>query len=315
MRRRDRFSISSIRLADLGIPLSAIGRSKLLRCLCCGARFVIAPLGQDRPRDARQLVGERGSLSPESLHQVTWLMGDRGLPISPMHMNGYGSHAYSFINAKRERCWVKFHFKTQQGIKFYTNREAEEVIGKNRESSQATLLGAIEKGDFPKWTLFVQIMPEADVDKHWYNPFDLTKVWPHGDYPLIEVGVMELNRNPENYFQEIELAAFSPSNVVSGISWSPDKMLQARIFSYADGHRYRLGTHYEALIDTDVTEPISKDCPVIIGGAAAALDCGNRSFGSSSPLTKAQAKNGACFRRNFIAAISSRLAYSLAIRP
>ena len=187
------------------------------------------------------------SLSPESLHQVTWLMGDRGLPISPMHMNGYGSHAYSFINAKGERRWVKFHFKTQQGTSFYANREAEEVIGENRNSYQTTLFGAIEKGDFPKWTLFVQIMPEADVDKHWYNPFDLTKIWPHGDYPLIEVGVMELNRNPENYFQEIELAAFSPSNVVRGISWSPDKMLQARIFSYADAHRYRLGTHYEAL--------------------------------------------------------------------
>jgi len=187
------------------------------------------------------------SLSPESLHQVTILMSDRGLPISPMHMNGYGSHTYSFINSEGNRHWVKFHFKTQQGHKFHTNREAEEVVGKCRETYQRALYGAIDEGDFPKWNVFVQVMPEEDVGKHWYNPFDLTKVWPHGDYPLIELGVMELNRNPENYFQEIELAAFSPSNVVPGISWSPDKMLQARIFSYADAHRYRLGTHYEAL--------------------------------------------------------------------
>jgi catalase len=187
------------------------------------------------------------SLSPETLHQVTILMSDRGLPQSPRFMNGYGSHTFSFINAKNERFWVKFHFKTQQGFKFHTNREAEAIVAKTRESYQQDLFGAIEKGDFPTWKLYVQIMPETDVDKHWYNPFDLTKVWPHGDYPLIEVGVMELNRNPENYFQEIESAAFSPSNVVPGISWSPDKMLQARIFSYADAHRYRLGTHYEML--------------------------------------------------------------------
>jgi catalase len=187
------------------------------------------------------------SLSPETLHQVTILMSDRGLPQSPRFMNGYGSHTFSLINAENERCWVKFHFKTQQGFKFHTNREAEAIVAKTRESYQQDLFGAIEKGDFPKWTLYVQIMPETDVDKHWYNPFDLTKVWPHGDYPLIEVGIIELNHNPENYFQEIESAAFSPSNVVPGISWSPDKMLQARIFSYADAHRYRLGTHYEML--------------------------------------------------------------------
>jgi catalase len=196
------------------------------------------------------------SLSPETLHQVTVLMGDRGLPASPRFMNGYGSHTFSFINAQNERFWVKFHFKTQQGIKFLTNREAEAIIAKNRESFQEDLFGAIEQRDFPKWKLFVQIMSEADANKHWYNPFDLTKVWPHGDYPLIEVGVMELNRNAENYFTDIELAAFSPSNVVPGVSWSPDKMLQARIFAYADTHRYRLGTHYEAL-------PVNRPrCPV-----------------------------------------------------
>ena len=187
------------------------------------------------------------SLSPESLHQVTILMSDRGLPADVRHMNGYGSHTFSFINSRNERFWVKFHFKTMQGHKHWTNAQAEQVVGKTRESTQADLYGSIEKGDYPRWCLFVQVMPETDADKTPYNPFDLTKVWPHGDYPLIEVGVMELNRNPENYFAEIEQAAFSPSNIVPGIGFSPDKMLQARIFSYADAHRHRLGTHYEAL--------------------------------------------------------------------
>lgn len=187
------------------------------------------------------------SLSPESLHQVTILMSDRGLPPSPRFMNGYGSHTYSFWNDKGERFWVKFHFKTQQGHKFLTNAESSEVIGKSRETYQEDLFGSIERGDFPKWKMMVQIMPETDAEKTSYNPFDLTKVWPHKEYPLIEVGMVELNRNPENYFAEIEQAAFSPSNIVPGISFSPDKMLQARIFSYADAHRYRLGTHYESL--------------------------------------------------------------------
>jgi catalase len=162
-------------------------------------------------------------------------------------MNGYGSHTYSFWNEAGERFWVKFHFKTQQGHAHYTNREAEGIVGRTREGYQEALFGAIEKSEFPKWKMFVQIMPEADAEKTAYNPFDLTKVWPHGEYPLHEVGIFELNRNPENYFAEIEQAAFSPSNVVPGIGFSPDKMLQARIFSYADAHRYRLGTHYEAL--------------------------------------------------------------------
>lgn len=187
------------------------------------------------------------SLSPESLHQITILMSDRGIPVSPRFMNGYGSHTYSFWNEKGERFWVKFHFKTQQGHKTLTNAEAEAVVAKSRETYQEDLFYSIEKGEFPKWTMYVQVMPEADAEKTSYNPFDLTKVWPHKDYPLIEVGVMELNRNPDNYFAEIEQAAFSPSNVVPGIGFSPDKMLQARIFSYADAHRYRLGTHYEAL--------------------------------------------------------------------
>jgi catalase len=187
------------------------------------------------------------SLSPESLHQVTILFSDRGLPVAPMYMNGYGSHTYSFWNERSERFWVKFHFKTRQGHKHYTNAEAAKIIGASRETYQEELYGAIESGRFPKWTLYVQVMPEQDAQKTPYNPFDLTKVWPHGDYPLIEVGELELNRNLDNYFAELEQAAFSPSNVVRGISWSPDKMLQARIFSYADAHRYRLGTHYEAL--------------------------------------------------------------------
>lgn len=195
------------------------------------------------------------SLSPESLHQVTILMSDRGLPKSPMHMNGYGSHTYSFWNDKGERYWIKFHFKTQQGHDFYTNEEAAKVTGQTREKYQEELNGAIERGDYPKWDVKVQIMPEAEAEKTPYNPFDLTKVWPHGDYPLIDVGVLELNENPSNYFQYVENAAYSPSNIVPGIGFSPDKMLQARIFSYADAHRYRLGTHYESL---PPNQPISE---------------------------------------------------------
>lgn len=187
------------------------------------------------------------SLTPESLHQVTILMSDRGIPQTPMHMNGYGSHTFSFWNHEGERFWVKFHFKTQQGHKHYTNEESAKIIGQTREKYQEELFGTIERGEFPKWDLKIQIMPEADAEKTAYNPFDVTKVWPHSDYPLIDVGVLELNQNPNNYWQYIENAAYSPSNVVPGIGFSPDKMLQARLFSYADAHRYRLGTHYEAL--------------------------------------------------------------------
>ena len=187
------------------------------------------------------------SLSPESLHQVTIVMSDRGLPVNPMHMNGYGSHTYSLWNDKGERFWVKFHFKTEQGHKHHTNAEAEEVVGKTREGYGEALYGAIDKGDFPRWKMQVQIMPEADAEKTTYNPFDLTKVWPHSHYPCTDIGVMELDHNPENYFNDIEQAAFAPSNIVPGIGYSPDKMLQARVFSYADAHRYRLGGNYEQL--------------------------------------------------------------------
>ena len=187
------------------------------------------------------------SLSPESLHQVTILMSDRGLPTDVRHINGYGSHTFSLINDANERFWVKFHFKTMQGHKHWTNEEAAQVVGRTRESTQEDLFEAIERGEFPKWKVQVQIMPELDADKTPYNPFDLTKVWPHADYPPIDIGVMELNRNADNYFAEIEQLAMSPSNIVPGIGFSPDKMLQARIFSYADAHRHRIGTHYEAL--------------------------------------------------------------------
>ncbi len=184
---------------------------------------------------------------PEALHQVTIVMSDRGIPASYRHMHGFGSHTFSFINAKKERCWVKFHFRTQQGIKNLTDEEAEKAIGKCRESHQRDLYGSIEKGDFPRWTLFVQIMPERDAAKYRFHPFDLTKVWLKKDYPLIEVGVLELNRNPENYFAEVEQSAFNPANVVPGIGFSPDKMLQGRLFSYSDAQRYRLGVNHHQI--------------------------------------------------------------------
>jgi len=187
------------------------------------------------------------TLLPEALHQVTVVMSDRGIPASYRHMHGFGSHTFSFINANNERFWVKFHFRTQQGIKNLTDAEAEAIIAKDRESHQRDLYEHIEKGDFPRWTLFIQIMPEADAEKLPYHPFDLTKVWYHKDYPLIEVGELELNRNPENYFAEVEQAAFNPANVVPGISFSPDKMLQGRLFSYGDAQRYRFQHALDAL--------------------------------------------------------------------
>ncbi len=174
-------------------------------------------------------------------------MSERGIPLSFRHMNGYGSHTFSFINANNERYWCKFHFKTQQGIKCLTDAEAEAVIGQCRESNQRDLYYSIEKGDFPRWTLYVQIMAEQQAAKHPYNPFDLTKVWYKKDYPLIEVGIMELNKNPENYFAEVEQSAFNPANVVPGIGFSPDKMLQGRLFSYGDTQRYRLGVNHHLI--------------------------------------------------------------------
>ena len=184
---------------------------------------------------------------PEALHQVTILFSDRGIPKGIPFMNGYGSHTYSFINAKDERFWVKFHFKTQQGIQCMMQEEADQIAGKDPDYHVRHLFEAIKQRKYPKWKFYVQVMPETEAEDYRWNPFDLTKVWPHADYPLIEVGVLELNRNPENYFAEVEQSAFSPANVVPGISFSPCKMLQARVFAYADAHRYRLGVNYEKL--------------------------------------------------------------------
>ena len=184
---------------------------------------------------------------PEALHQVTIVMSDRGIPASYRHMHGFGSHTYSFWNKNGERFWVKFHFRTQQGIKNLSDAEAAAIIAHDRESHQRDLFEAIERGDFPKWTMYIQVMPETDAEKVPYHPFDLTKVWPKGDYPLIEVGEFELNRNPENFFADVEQSAFAPSNLVPGISVSPDKMLQARLFNYADAQRYRLGVNYHQI--------------------------------------------------------------------
>ena len=184
------------------------------------------------------------SLLPEALHQVTIVMSDRGIRRTVRHMHGFGSHTYSLINAKNERIWVKFHFRTQQGIENLTDAEAEALVGKDRETHQRDLFNSIEGGDFPRWTLFIQVMTNEQAKAFPFNPFDLTKVWPKGDYPLIEVGYFELNRNPENFFAEIEQAAFSPANIAPGISFSPDKMLQARLFSYGDTQRYRLGVNF-----------------------------------------------------------------------
>jgi catalase len=184
---------------------------------------------------------------PEALHQVTIVMSDRGIPYSYRHMHGFGSHTFSMINAQNERVWVKFHLKTRQGIRNLTDEEAEAVVAKDRESNQRDLLESIDRGDFPRWTMYIQVMTEEQAKKMPYNPLDLTKVWYQKDFPLIEVGVLELNRNPDNYFQDVEQAAFNPAAVVPGISFSPDKMLQGRLFSYGDAHRYRLGINHHQI--------------------------------------------------------------------
>ncbi len=187
------------------------------------------------------------TMLPEALHQVTIVMSDRGIPDGYRHMHGFGSHTFSLISKDNVRHWVKFHFRTHQGIKNLTDAEAEAIIAKDRESSQRDLFEAIERGDFPRWTMQIQIMTEEQAKAHKDNPFDITKVWSHKDYPLIDVGVLELNRNPENYFAEVEQAAFSPAHVVPGIGLSPDKLLQGRIFSYGDAHRYRLGVNNDQI--------------------------------------------------------------------
>jgi catalase len=185
--------------------------------------------------------------APEATHQITWLMGDRGIPASYRHMNGYGSHTYQWTNAQGEAFFVKYHFKTNQGIRCLSSEQAAEVVGKDANSHQTDLLQAIERGVNPSWTLYVQIMPAHEAADYRFNPFDLTKVWPHADYPLQRVGRLVLDRNPDNVFAEVEQAAFSPNNFVPGIGPSPDKMLQGRLFAYADAHRYRLGVNHTQL--------------------------------------------------------------------
>jgi len=187
------------------------------------------------------------TLSPESAHQVAYLMGDRGLPSDWRHMNGYGSHTYQWINSAGEKTWVKYHFHSQQGVQNMTGAQAAQIASVDTDYYLRDLFEAIERGDYPKWTVSVQVMPYRDAKTYRFNPFDLTKIWPHADYPLIRIGEFELNRNPANYFAQIEQAAFEPSNLVPGIDASPDKMLLARMFSYADAHRYRAGTNYNEL--------------------------------------------------------------------
>lgn len=202
------------------------------------------------------------TLSPESAHQVTVLMGDRGIPKTWRHMNGYSSHAYMWVNAKGERFFIKYHFKTDQGIEFLTQEEADTLAGTDGDFHRRDLFDAIKKGDYPSWTLKVQIMPFEEAATYRLNPFDLTKVWPHGDYPLHEVGRLILNRNPTDFHTEIEQAAFEPNNMVPGIGPSPDKMLLARLFSYADAHRARLGVNYKQIVVNQPKVPVhsySKD--------------------------------------------------------
>ncbi|RAG82264.1 catalase [Streptacidiphilus pinicola] len=192
-------------------------------------------------------VWDYWSYSPESLHQITWLFGDRGIPASYRHMNGYGSHTYQWVAEDGSAYWVKYHFKTNQGIRSLDAQQAAELAGQDPDSHQRDLHQAIERGIFPSWTVYVQLMPVNEAADYRFNPFDLTKVWPHADYPLQRVGRLVLNRNPENVFAEVEQAAFSPNNFVPGIGPSPDKMLQGRLFAYADAHRYRLGVNHTQL--------------------------------------------------------------------
>ncbi len=224
------------------------------------------------------------TLTPESAHQVTYLMGDRGLPRTWRHMNGYGSHTYMWVNEAGEKFWVKYHVHTQQGVQNMSQDEADMLAGKDPDAHRRDLFDAIARGDFPKWKISVQVMPYADAKDYRINPFDLTKVWPHSDYPLIEVGVHTLNRNPENHFAQIEQASFAPSNLVPGVGLSPDKMLLARAFSYADAHRARLGPNFDQI---PVNRPITDTHSYRIDGAMTIEHRGNtptyapNSFGGS----------------------------------
>ena len=196
---------------------------------------------------SNQMQWDFWTLNPESAHQVTYLMGDRGIPKTWRHMNGYGSHTFMWINAAGEKCWVKYHFHSDQGVEGLTGADANRIAGEDADFHRRDLHEAIERKEFPSWTLSVQVMPYADAKEYRFNPFDLTKIWPHSDYPLIKVGMMTLDKNPDNFFAQIEQAAFSPGAVVPGIGFSPDKMLLGRTFAYNDAHRNRIGTNFHQL--------------------------------------------------------------------
>ena len=212
-----------------------------------------------------EAVWDFWALNPQAMHQVTILFSDRGVPADYRHMNGYGSHTYSMWNNKGERFWVKWHFKTQQGIKCLTEAESRDMCGWDPDHAQRDLVEAIQSKNYPRWTVNLQIMPEKEAETCAINPFDLTKVWPHKDYPLIVIGEMELNRNVDNYFAETEQSAFAPGNLVPGIGASPDKMLQARLFAYQDAHRYRIGANYN---DLPVNYPRARQRREITSAAA-----------------------------------------------
>ncbi|AGF71333.1 catalase [Corynebacterium halotolerans] len=213
-------------------------------------------LGANGLRDAN-MQWDFWTRSPESAHQVTYLMGDRGTPKTSRHQDGFGSHTFQWINAEGEPVWVKYHFKTRQGWETFTDEEAAEMAGANADYHREDLYEAIENGDFPVWDVKVQIMPVEDAENYRFNPFDLTKTWSQKDYPLIPVGYFVLNRNPRNFFAQIEQLALDPGNLVPGVGLSPDRMLQARVFAYADAQRYRIGPNYQHLPVNQPVNPVN----------------------------------------------------------
>ncbi|MFG2749401.1 catalase [Streptomyces xanthophaeus] len=228
------------------------------------------------------------TLSPESAHMVTWLMGDRGIPRTYRHMNGYGSHTYLWVNGGGEKFWVKYHFKTDQGIEFLTQADADRIAGESPDYHRRDLFESIAGGEAPSWTLKVQVMPFEDAPDYRFNPFDLTKVWPHADYPLIDVGRMTLDKNPDDYFIHIEQASFEPSNLVPGIGPSPDKMLLGRLFSYPDAHRYRIGPNYAQLPPNrprSLVSSYAKDGPMRFEASNAARPYAPNSYGGPAADT------------------------------
>ena len=212
-------------------------------------------LGRNGLRDA-DMQWDFWTRTPESAHQVTYLMGDRGTPKTSRHQDGFGSHTFQWVNEEGKPVWIKYHFKTRQGWETFTDAEAAEMAGKNADYHREDLYNAIEQGDYPIWDVKVQIMPFEDAENYRWNPFDLTKTWSQKDYPLHDVGYFVLNRNPRNFFAQIEQVALDPSNLVPGVGLSPDRMLQARVFAYADQQRYRIGANYKQL---PVNQPLNAD--------------------------------------------------------